>query len=230
MFKTELHLHSREVSTCCDTDTAVSAARYLKAGYTTVTVTDHYNPALCRRIPDVAERVEFFMGGYRAFCRELEGKATVLFGFELCLTESYNDYLVYGLGADFLLASPDLCEMARADAIEAIHAAGGMIYQAHPFRNRMTVMDPKGLDGIEIFNAHNTHNSRNYLAYALAKQEKLSGIAGTDFHHPHHWPTAGIVTADAILSTAELLNILRAGTYHTFGEIIPKDEVLASLV
>lgn len=227
MFKTELHMHTHESSSCCDLPTEEIVARYLEAGYTTLTVTDHYNRILCYHHPEVEERVEFFTKGYEAVCRAVGDRATVLFGFEFGLEETYNDYLVYGLGADFLLANPNLCKMKRAEAVDLIHAAGGMIYHAHPFRNKMTVLDPTGLDGIEIFNSHNTQNSRNYLAYAFAKQEGLPGIAGSDFHHPHHWPSAGIVTEDPIRSTEELLATLRAGTYKTFGEIIPKEEVLA---
>ena len=227
MFKTELHMHSHEVSPCCDLPTEEIAARYLRAGYTTITVTDHYGARLAERIPDVRERVAFFMEGYHAFCRAVDDRAKVLFGFELRLNGERNEYLVYGLGEDFLLENPSIYELSRAEAVALIHAAGGLIYQAHPFRNGMTVADPKGLDGIEIFNAHNTHDSRNYLAYALAKKEGLCGIAGSDFHHPYHWPAAGIMTEDPILSEKELLDILRAGTFRTFGEIIPREQVLA---
>ena len=130
---------------------------------------------------------------------------------------------MYGLGADFLRGARDLPFVSRREACERIHEAGGLIYQAHPFRDRITVMDPVGLDGIEVLNAHNGHDSRNELAFAFARHHGLPGIAGSDFHHDFNRPSAGIITTDPITTEAELVNILRAGTYRTFGEVIPKE-------
>ena len=222
MFKTELHLHTTESSRCCDCPTEITARRYAEAGYTAITVTDHFHPTL----PVVGESweatVERFMSGYEALRRLLDGKIFVLFGFELNLAENRNDYLVYGLGKDFLLENPDLTSLKRSEAVARIHAAGGLIYQAHPFRNRMTVMDPTELDGIEVFNAHNGHDSRNELAYAFARRYNLPGIAGTDYHHLFNAPSAGILTNLPILTEAHLVAALREGDYRTFGEVVPK--------
>ncbi len=224
MFKTELHLHSTEVSPCCDCPTEIAARRYAEGGYTTVTVTDHFKPGLQREGETWEACVLRFMSGYEAFRRLLDGRVHVLFGFELNLAENANDYLVFGLSRDFLLASRDLPYLPRREAIARIHAAGGLIYQAHPFRNRMTVMDPGDLDGIEIFNAHNGHDSRNELAYAFARHHGLPGIAGTDYHHLYNHPSAGIMTEAPVTSEAELLAVLREGRYRTFGEVVPREK------
>ena len=222
MFKTELHLHSTEVSRCCDCPTEISARRYAEAGYTTVTVTDHLNPAFRREGEAWEACVLRLMSGYETFRRLLAGRVHVLFGFELRLAENDNDYLVFGLGRDFLLENPDLMLLNLPSAAKRIHEAGGLIYQAHPFRNRMTVTDPKDLDGVEIFNAHNGHDSRNELAYAFARHHGLAGIAGSDYHHLCNAPSAGILTEAPITCEEELLSILREGKYRTFGEIAPR--------
>ncbi len=223
MFKTELHLHSTEVSYCCDCPTEISARRYAEAGYTAVTVTDHFHPSLQREGEAWEACIERFMSGYETFRRLLDGRVHVLFGFELTLIENRNDYLVFGLGKDFLLENPDLAHLARAGAVARIHGAGGLIYQAHPFRNRMTVMDPADLDGVEIFNAHNGHDSRNELAYAFARHHGLSGIAGSDYHHIYNHPSAGIMTEAPITHEADLVAVLREGRYRTFGEVVPRE-------
>ena len=221
MFKTEMHMHTPESSPCCDLPAEQIAEKYLSAGYTTVVVTDHYTPSLCRNYPDLRARVEKHTAGYRRMSELLAGCIHVLYGFELRFEGAQNDYLVYGLEPDFLLGYPDVCTLSRRAAIEEIHAMGGLIYQAHPFRDGMTVLDPTGLDGIEIFNAHNRHDSRNYLAYAFAKQSGLPGIAGTDFHHVYHTASAGIITPEPITCNEELLAALRTNAYRTFGEIVP---------
>ena len=220
MFKTEMHLHSHEVSVCCDFPTAEIAERYVAAGYTTITVTDHFTPAYCREEGLWEDRVQHFLSGYESYKAALAGRIHVLLGFEFRFEGYANDYLVYGLGADFLRGARDLPFVSRREACERIHEAGGLIYQAHPFRTNMTVLSPDGLDGIEILNAHNKHDSRNELAFAFAKHHGLAGIAGSDFHHTYNYPSAGIMTHDPITSEIELVDILRAGTYHTFGEVI----------
>ena len=220
MFKTEMHVHTNEVSQCCDMPTADIVERYVAAGYTTAVVTDHFTPAFCREEGLWQDRVAFFTSGFERFREAAAGRLFVLLGFELRFEGYANDYLVYGLGPDFLRGARDLPFVSRREACERIHEAGGLIYQAHPFRNGMTVFAPDGLDGIEVLNAHNHHDSRNALAYAFAKQYGLPGIAGSDFHHTYHAASAGIMTEDPITSAEELVNILRARTYRTFGEIV----------
>lgn len=221
MFKTELHLHTPEVSVCCDCPAEKIAERYAAAGYRTVTVTDHFTPALLQREGAWSNTVEWFLSGFYKLKELLYGRVSVLLGFELRFEGYANDYLVYGLGESFLRGARDLPRLSRRAACEMIHEAGGMIYAAHPFRNGMTVLDPEGLDGIEIFNAHNHHDSRNELAYAFARRHGLPGIAGSDFHHEWNAPSAGIMTADPIETDSDLLTALREGSYRTFGEIVP---------
>ena len=222
MFKTELHLHTPTVSPCCDIPAERIAERYLAAGYHTVVVTDHFTPAVTRREGAWSDTVDWFLSGYQRLKELLAGRIHVLFGFELRFDGYANDYLVYGLDAAFLRGARELPSLSRRAGCELIHEAGGMIFAAHPFRTNMTVLDPDGLDGIEVFNAHNHHDSRNSLAYAFARYHGLAGIAGTDFHHEWNAPSAGIMTEDPIESDAELLAVLRAGAYRTFGEIAPR--------
>ena len=227
-YATELHAHTCLVSPCADLPLEDAVQRYAESGYHTVVVTDHYCDYVIDNAGDTWEQVvTHYVSGYKAMKEMAKGKFNVLLGCELRFVGSMNDYLVLGMDEEFLLAHPELHKMSLPSFSQFARENGLLLIQAHPFRNGMTVADPKGLDGIEIFNAHNTHDSRNYLAYALAKKEGLCGIAGSDFHHPYHWPAAGIMTEDPILSEKELLDILRAGTFRTFGEIIPREQVLA---
>ena len=222
MFKTELHLHTPEGSPCSDCPVERIAERYLAAGYQTIVVTDHFTPSLAKREGAWSDTVDRFLSGFRTLKNLLDGSIRVLLGFELRFDGYANDYLVYGLDEAFLRGARDLPFLSRRAGCELIHESGGMIFAAHPFRTNMTVLDPDGLDGIEVFNAHNHHDSRNSLAYAFGRYHNLPGIAGSDFHHEWNFPSAGIMTPDPIESEAELLSILRAGTYRTFGEIVPR--------
>ncbi len=223
MFKTELHLHTNGVSSCCDCPAEVAIERYLAAGYRTLVVTDHYHSYYLSQFPSHEEAVAHFVSGAERYRTLADGRMTVLSAIELRLDENCNDYLVYGVTPEFLSATPELTHLRRREAFAKLHEAGALIFQAHPFRNRMTVLPPDGLDGVEVFNAHNGHDSRNSLAYAYANLYGLAGIAGTDFHHLFNQPTAGILSDASIPDMPTLLTVLREKKYHTFGEIAPKE-------
>ena len=62
------------------------------------------------------------------------------------------------------------------------HENGALIFQAHPFRDTMTVTSPKFLDGIEAGNFCTTHDSRNDIAAAWAKKFGMLTVYGSDYH------------------------------------------------
>ncbi len=219
MYKTELHLHSR-VSVCCDCPPEIGGAKYREAGYRTVVVTDHMSPYFCHtKEGSWEELVRHYFSGADLYRPYMDG-ITILTGMELRLPGSHNDYLVYGLTPDFLLAHRDLCDLDLHQTTALVHEAGGLIYQAHPFRDRMMIVNPEELDGIEVFNGHNRQMSRNPLASLYAEMHGKKGIAGTDFHHEYNVPASGILTEAPILSNADLLAVLKSGDYQAFGEIV----------
>ena len=95
--------------------------------------------------------------------------------------------------------------MAREDGLLTI--------QAHPFRNGMTVTDPRRVDGIEVFNGHPGHNSRNDVAELWAKQAGVIMTSGTDHHNPDHLPDGGIITDAPVTSVTQLIDLLKSGEY-----------------
>ena len=95
-----------------------------------------------------------------------------------------------------------------------IRDSGLTVYQAHPFRNGLTIANPQNLDGYEIYNGHPDHDSRNAIAEAWTKLHGLPGISGTDFHDGKQDICAGIITDDPITSNEQLLEILRSQSYQ----------------
>jgi len=81
-----------------------------------------------------------------------------------------------------------------AEAIEAIHAAGGLAVWAHPFWD---VEDPdevvaaverfsgEGLDGVEAFYVTHTR-AQTEIAYRAARDRGLITTGSADFHGPDH--------------------------------------------
>ena len=213
-YKTELHAHSATVSPCALVTPHELVERYTENGYTTLVLTEHY----CDYVIDPAgetwaEKAEHYLSGYRALKRAAEGRLHILLGCELRFLGSQNDYLVFGMDEEFLLAHPNLHQMTPAGFSEFAHANGLIFTQAHPYRKGMDRIDPTLLDGMEVFNGHPDHNSHNLDALATATRYGLIRTSGSDYHFPNATPAGGILTDEPITSLSQLLAVLRSGIY-----------------
>ena len=82
----------------------------------------------------------------------------------------------------------------------------------HPFRDNMTIKTPKGLFGIEVYNA-GTDAFRNDLARQFAEHYGLGVTSGSDIHGMDKLAKGGIVTEMRITTPKELVSVLRGGEY-----------------
>ncbi|MEN2270617.1 PHP domain-containing protein [Vibrio diabolicus] len=92
---------------------------------------------------------------------------------------------------------PNWCSMK--DAVDAIHAAGGLAVLAHPGRYKLTAKWIKRLlaafveangDAMEVAQPQQAQQERRNLAdYAI--QYKLLASQGSDFHYPSPWMELG---------------------------------------
>ncbi len=231
-FKTELHAHTAPVSVCADITIEETIEKYVQEGYTTLVLTDHLNvqtfdhPTIHRYTgsEDWDERVDYYMTAIARAREVAAGRIHVLQASEIAPNRLYTDYLVYGLGEDFYRAHPNIMGYKTKELCEAVHEWGGLIYQAHPFRNTMMITDPRLLDGVEVWNAHPHHDSRNDFARLWAERYGLRMISGSDMHHP--WQTAGggILTDHPITTMDELTEVLRSGEYELICEGRPGEK------
>ncbi len=220
MYKTELHVHSAEVSNCGTVDCATIARRYIVADYTTLVLTNHlsrftYKNKKFDRSSDPWEvKIDFYMAGYKKFVEAAAGRLNVLFGVELRSNRDDNDYLIYGIDEKFLYSLPRIMDMKVSEVADAVRSYGGLFFQAHPFRNSMRITKPAILDGIEVYNGHVGQESRNHIANLWADKFGLIKISGSDYHHDTSVIGAGILTVEPVTSTAQLVDILKSGRYE----------------
>ncbi len=226
LFKTELHAHTAEVSPCAALRAPEVAERYIAAGYTTISVTNHY----CDYVIDPAgetwqEKIDHYLSGYRIMKDYAGDRLQVLLGCELRFTESMNDYLVFGLSEEFLISHPDLHHMTLKSFSELARKSGLLLIQAHPFRDGMKISNPKLLDGIEVFNGSFGQDSRNDIAVQWAKKYHLLRTSGSDFHHATSLECAGILTETPVTNEKQLAEILRTGdcVLHCSGPAAERD-------
>ncbi len=215
MYKTELHLHTSDVSTCANAPVTYIVSRYVKEGYSTLVLTNHFSRfTFGGRFPSWEEKVRHFMSGFTRLTQEAQGRLIILPGCELRLNTDDNDYLLYGVTESFLLSHPDLLDISIKKLSLLCRANGILLIQAHPFRNFMRIVEPTLLDGIEIYNGLTGQSSRNDMAAVWAERFSLIPTSGSDFHDAENHVDGGILTEEKITSNEQLVRILKNRTYQ----------------
>ena len=184
----ETHLHTAEVSRCAVSGGAEYIAGYKNQGYTGIIVTDHFFNGHClisRKLPWDVWVNRFFSGYEKAKAEGDRLGLDVFFGWEETF-DSCDDYLIYGLGKEWLLDHPEVRTWTRGEQYRAVRDAGGCVVQAHPFRQRnyieRVILSTGCVDAIEA--ANGGHEDFSYDALACRYAQKLGKpiTAGTDIH------------------------------------------------
>lgn len=215
MFKTELHCHSNDISQCARVANEEIINTFYTNGYSTLVLSNHLNKSTMDVIcpNDWCGFVDKYFEAYEKLKGEAQGKLNVLFGAELRFNENCNDYLLFGLTKEFLYEHPEIFSL-NPEKFHSLAKENGILFiQAHPFRNRMTVIRPDYLDGVEVFNGHFGHDSRNEIAAAWAEKFGLIKTSGTDYHYITSPANGGILTDEEITDMYQLIEILKGGNY-----------------
>ena len=219
MHKYELHAHTSE----CDLVARLSGAELVRAyadqGYSGMVITDHYFSIFFDWFGTELEGkshkeiIDRWLRGYE-FARN-EGEKigfTVLPGAEVRIDGTINDYLVYGLELEDLYRLPLLNRLSSIDEVLDILPDYACVVHAHPFREGMTVRDPRRFFGIEVYNG-GTEPYRNGLARTWAEHYGKAMTSGSDCHGPWAVGKGGIITETPIYTPADLSAALRSGNY-----------------
>ena len=183
----ETHLHTQEASSCAVSKGREYIQKYLDLGYTGIIITDHFYNG-----NSVIDRSLAWEKWVRQFCRGYEHARDegirrgldVFFGWE----ESFDgdDYLVYGLGMEWLLEHPEVCRWTREEQFAEVRRYGGCVVQAHPFRLasyiRRINLFPNLVDAVEVANSGN-QQSFDAVAWLYANKHKITATAGSDIHY-----------------------------------------------
>ena len=222
IYKYEMHVHTRPCSGG-GADIREHIDDLINKGYSGMVVTNHFyngDNRLDKNLP-----WEEFVDAYRQdYLYGLEYAQKVDFDLLFGLEEHVGggqEILIYGITAELIATHPEL-KMASAEKIaEIVHLAGGLIYQAHPYRARHYVSRPFPLDcldkfdGIEVYNAAN-EPEWNESAQNLANELGIACIAGSDGHKTGSAGRAGIATRERIRSNDDLVRILKNKEYTIY--------------
>ena len=213
----ETHCHSSQCSACAKSSAQDLVYAYHQAGYAGLVLTDHFifgNTAVPRDLP-WAERMKRYYDAY------LEAKAAaepldfdVIFGIEHAYGDG-KEVLIYGVELDFLLVNPDIPSLSLDELVERIHEAGGIVIQAHPYRDRYYVNMAVGprtdiVDGLEIYNACNAPGE-DVQTLPLLEQKDFIMTSGGDIHKDsdERIGSAGVVLPCRVRSSKEFADALK---------------------
>ncbi len=182
----ETHLHTATASKCAVSTGNEYIAYYKELGFHGIFVTDHFfygNSCVPKSLP-WEERIDIFCQGYEDAKKEGDRLGLdVFFAWEARFFG--DEFLVYGLDKDWLLKHPEMMTWDHITHYQKIKAEGGLVVQAHPFRERGYLSEvyvhPYQCDAFEVANAGNPHE-QNRMAYRYAKEHGITMTAGSDIH------------------------------------------------
>ena len=224
--KIEMHCHTSETSPCGSIPAAEAVREYARIGYGAIVVTDHFNRYVLEGFPgSPREKVDRYLLGYDRACEEgAKAGLAVLLGAESCLAGGPEDFLLYGIGRDFLYEYPRLYAMTQAEVYRACREYGALLFQAHPCRPGLSPRDPSLLDGVEAYNGNVRHQNHNAQAAAFARRHRLLLSSGSDFHEYEDLGRGGLLLPCPVSSNAELRAALRNGGYALIEDGQPAGE------
>ena len=213
----ETHLHTAEVSRCGTVPAEGMVAAYKRAGYHGLVVTDHFfnGHSWGNGSQPWQKKVDILIGGYQAARQAGDALGVaVLLGWEYA--HEGADYLTYGLDEQFLRDQSDLCDIPLEVYIARVREAGGLVAQAHPFREAWYM--PPGVqkrwdlvEAIEVFNGSHKLENRHWddKALALARKHGCIEMAGSDAHDLTGVATAAMAFDEPFFDKEDFLSALR---------------------
>lgn len=222
IYKYEMHVHTCPCSGG-GKDIREHIDDLIAKGYTGMVVTNHFY-AGDNRIDRELPWTEFVDAYRQDYLYGLEYAKTVGFDLLFGLEENVGygrEILIYGITPELIEAHPELKRASAEKYAEVVHAAGGLVYQAHPYRARDYIRNPFPLecldllDGIEVYNAGN-EPEWNESARIFAEERGIACIAGSDGHKIGTAGRAGIATRERIACNDDLVRILKNNEYTVF--------------
>lgn len=188
IYRYETHCHSAQCSACAHSSSQELVQAYHGAGYAGLVLTDHFifgNTSVDRSMPWEQRMTAYYQAFLDAKIAAESLDFDVIFGIEHAYGDG-KEVLIYGIDLPFLLKNTDIPILSLDELVDRVHDYGGIVIQAHPYRNRSYVnMSVKPrldiVDGIEVHNAGNQPGEdRTALAASAGKDFILT--SGGDIH------------------------------------------------
>ncbi len=195
----DLHAHSSAISLCCRIRGAQVIDAAIENGIDGIVLTNHFQKSYMTEIGE-EEFIRRYIQEYY-LTKEIgeEKNFKVFFGIEVTMEKYSNVHmLIYGVEPAFLEETKGICDLTQEELYTLVKEKGGILVQAHPYRNGTTVLDTNFLDGVEI-NCHPLYkNSYREEITLVAFENGLRITSGGDFHADTYRPVCGMYLPDDV--------------------------------
>ena len=186
-FKYETHLHTSDSSACGESKGYEYIDGFIKLGYDGIFITEHFflgNTCIPRDLP-WNDWVDRYCDSYFKTRKAAQGSGLkVFFGWETTYGTG-EDFLIYGMSPEWLKKHSEIIDLTQEDQYELIHREGGLVVQAHPFRERGYMdeirLHPNHCDAWEVANTGNKP-WMDRIAYEYAVEHNMKMTCGSDLH------------------------------------------------
>ena len=201
----DLHAHTSGISKCCQISAPEVVKRAHDIGLGGIVLTNHYQKSYIEN-GDVRSFAQQYIEEYyyTKKCGEKIG-CKVFWGIEVTMEQYPNVHLlIYGVDTEFVMKYPLLFDYTQEELYSIVKQNGGILIQAHPFRNGAHVLDTDFLDGVEI-NCHPLYgNSYSTELLEIACKNGLLVTCGGDFHADTYRPYCGTYLPDEVYKSYEI--------------------------
>ena len=205
-----MHAHTSAISWCCRADarTVLNIAR--ENGIDGLVLCNHYQELYVKN-GDADALAQSYVQEY-LHTKELADAMGMPLFFGVEVTAKLHDnahILLYGLQPDFALRHPAMYEYPLAKLSSLVHAEGGLIVQAHPFRSGGHLQELSLLDGVEV-NCHPLYEGTHCAELMeIAHEAGLIVTCGGDYHADTHRAICGAHFPDEVRTGAALVSYLK---------------------
>lgn len=222
MIKLETHCHTKGVSPCADCDDDIMVKKYADAGYGGVVITNHLSEYSYSRLTGDShkEKTDSYFNGYHNVREKLiKAGLKVFWGVEVRAYYKggeFAEYILYGLDEKDMYDNPPFYTFTQRELFLFAEKKNAFMYEAHPFRTKVTCGDPALMHGAEAFNGHSGHFNYNALADDFCERNSLIKMSGTDHHHEYQPLTAGIYIPENVNDEKSLTDFLFKNDFRLF--------------
>lgn len=220
-YKYQMHTHTAPCSACGSSTPDELVEALHTGGYNGCVLTNHFirgNSGIDRSLP-----WKDFVAQYEKDYMECKTAAQkydldIIFGVEEGVGDGL-EILCYGITPQFLYNNPQLQNDHSVETwYNALHKFGALCIQAHPFRDRAYITNPRVLsleyiDGIEVYNHYNTPENNLQAERFADAHPDLILTSGADTHTGGSACFAGIETYTRITNEKDIVSILKSGRY-----------------
>ncbi len=219
-YKYQMHTHTSPCSRCAVMKPQELTEALYKGGYNGCVITNHFfhgNSGIDRKLPWDAF-IKHYEQDYLE-CKKYAEKydLDIIFGIEEQIYDGL-EILCYGITPEFLYNNPQLLYNLLEEWHKTAQSYGALIIQAHPFRDRFYINNPRVfpiefIDGIEIYNYGNSAENNIMAENFYSKHNDLIITGGADAHDDSILCVSGIETCTRIRNETELVSVLKSGNY-----------------